>query len=98
METQLKALGQWEIIGGTAQALTPTDPATPTPVEAHKLAAWKLCMVHAYAKFALQVEDNIGDVFTTTDNPCDTWIILETSHGSHQSGIQAVINTKLTLT
>ena len=34
METELKALRQWEIIDGSITAPTPTTPATPTPEEA----------------------------------------------------------------
>jgi hypothetical protein len=97
METPLKVLGQWEIVDGTTGASTPVNPANPTPNEDRDLSAWKLRAARAYAEIVLQVEDDVGDVFTTIDDLYDAWVMLETSYGSRQSGIRAVINAELTL-
>ena len=43
------------------------------------------------------MDNDLGDVFATYDDPHDAWVMLETSYGSRQSGIQAVINAELTL-
>ena len=40
METQLKALGQWEVIDGTVTAPTIATPNAPTPDETRATAAW----------------------------------------------------------
>ena len=64
METQLKALGQWEVINGTVTTLVPVIPANLTPEEVLEQSAWKLHAVHAYAEIVLQVDDDLGDVFT----------------------------------
>jgi hypothetical protein len=87
METQLKALGQWEIIDGTVRAPTPVNPAAPTPNEVREPAAWKLRTARAYAEIALRVEDDIGDVFTTTDDPYDAWVYSKpvTAHANRVS-------------
>jgi len=97
METQLKALGQWEVVDGTISAPTPVVPATPTQDEVRELSAWKLRAARAYAEIVLRVGDDLGDVFATIDDPYNAWVMLETSYGSRQSGIQAVINAELTL-
>ena len=55
--TQLKALGQWEVVDGTVSAPT-ADPASPTPDETRAQAAWKLRVARAYAEIALRVEDD----------------------------------------
>ena len=43
------------------------------------------------------MDNDLGDVFATYDDPHNAWVMLETSYGSCQSGIQAVINAELTL-
>ena len=53
METQLKALGQWEVIDGTVTTLVPVVPANPTLEEVLEQSAWKLHMVRAYAEIIL---------------------------------------------
>ena len=53
METQLKALGQWEVIDGTVTTLVPVVPANPTPEEVLEQSAWKLRAVRAYAEIVL---------------------------------------------
>ena len=97
METQLKALGQWEVVQGTITAPVPAIAATPTQEEIKSTVAWKLRAARAYAEIALRVEEDIGDVFGTDNDPHNTWVIIESSYGSRQSGIQAVINTELML-
>ena len=97
MEIQLKVLAQWEVVDGTLTAPVPLDPANPTPDELHASTAWTIRVARAYAEIALRVEDDFGEVIATIDNPHDTWTTLESSYGSRQSGIQAVINAELTL-
>ena len=97
METQLKALGQWEVIDGTVTTPVPVIPANLTLEEVLEQSTWKLHMVCAYAEIVLQVDNDLRDVFATHDDPHDAWVMLETSYGSCQSGIQAVINAELTL-
>ena len=53
METQLKALGQWEVINGTVTTLVPVVPANPTLEEVLEQSAWKLCAACAYAEIIL---------------------------------------------
>ena len=53
METQLKALGQWEVINGIITVPVPLDVNALTPDESKALAAWKLRTAHAYAEIAL---------------------------------------------
>ena len=53
-------------------------------------------MARALAEIVLWVEDDLGDMFPTFKAPHNT-VMLETSYGSSQSGIRAVINTELTL-
>ena len=48
----------------------------------------KMCRVRIWGRFCY---------ITTYDDPHNAWVMLETSYGSHQSGIQAVINAELTL-
>ena len=44
METQLKALGQWEVVNGNITAPAPVAPAAPTPEETKAPAAWnRIC-------------------------------------------------------
>ena len=97
MEAQLKALGQWEVVQGTTTAPVPAIAATPTQEEIKSTVAWKLRAARAYAEIALRVEEDIGDVFGTDDDPHNAWVIIESSYGSRQSGIQAVINAELML-
>jgi hypothetical protein len=97
METQLKALGQWEVVEGTTTAPIPAIPATPTQEEEELAAVWKLRAARAYTEIALRVEEGIGDVFGSDDNPHNAWVMIESSYGSRQSGIQAVLNAELTL-
>ena len=97
MQTQLKALGQWEVVDGTVQAPTPVDPANPTPDEALEQTAWKLRAARAYAEIVLRTNDDLGDIYATIEDPHDAWVMLESSYGSRQTGIQAVINSELTL-
>ena len=75
----------------------PVVTAAPTPEETKALAAWNLRAACAYAEIALQVEEDLGDVFGTDDGPHNAWVMIESSHGSCQSGIQAVLNAELTL-
>jgi len=88
---------QWEVVDGTLTAPVLLDPANPTPDELHASTAWTIRVAHAYAEIALRVEDDFGEVIATIDNPHDAWTTLESSYGSRQSGIQAVINAELTL-
>ena len=97
METQLKALGQWEVVDGSVTAPVAAIPDNPTADEVRAQAAWKLRAARAYAEIALRVEDEYGDVIATSDDPHQGWTILETSYGSRQSGMQAVVNAELTL-
>jgi hypothetical protein len=97
MQTQLKALGQWEVVDGSVTAPTIATPGSPSQDGARALAAWKLRAARAYAEIALRVEDDYGDAIASIDNPHDCWTILETSYGSRQSGMQAVANAELTL-
>ena len=53
METQLKALGQWEVIDGTIMTLVPVVPANLTLEEVLEQSTWKLRAVHAYAEIIL---------------------------------------------
>ena len=53
METQLKALGQWEVIDGTVTTPVPVVPANPTPEEVLEQSTWKLHAVCAYAEIIL---------------------------------------------
>jgi len=86
METQLKALGQWEVVDGTTVQPNVVDPANPTPDETRQLTAWKLRAARAYAEIALRVEDEYGETIATTDDPHGAWVLLESSYGSRQSG------------
>lgn len=97
METQLKALGQWEVINGIITAPVPVDVDAPTPEESKALTAWNLRAARAYAEIALRVEEDLGDVFGVDDGPHNAWVTIESSYGSRQSGIQAVLNAELTL-
>ena len=97
METQLRALGQWEVIDGTIAAPRPVDPDNPTADETRALDAWKLRSARAYAEIALRVDDDYGESISMIDDPHDAWVILERSYGSQQAGIQGVINAELTL-
>jgi len=58
--------------------------------------AWKLRAARACAEIALRVEEDIGDVFGADDDPHNAWVMIESSYGSRQSGIQAVLNAELT--
>jgi len=42
METQLRALGQWEVVNGNITAPVPADVANPTADETQQIEAWKL--------------------------------------------------------
>ena len=53
METQLKALGQWEVIDGTVTTPVPVVPANLTPEEVLEQSTWKLRMARAYAEIIL---------------------------------------------
>ena len=97
METQLKALGQWEAMDGIITAPVPVDVNAPTPDEPKALAAWKFRAARAYAEIALRVEEDLGDVFGVDDGPHNAWVTIESSYGSRQSGIQAVLKAELTL-
>ena len=97
MMTQLRALGQWEVVDGSIKALMPAIPNHPTPDKTHELNTWKLQVARAYAEIALQLDDDYGEVIAMINNPHDAWMMLESSYGSQQSGIQAVINAELTL-
>ena len=58
METQRKALGQWEVIDGTVSAPTAADPDNLTFDETRARAAWRLRAARAYAEIALRVGDD----------------------------------------
>ena len=98
METQLRVLGQWEVIDGTAHVPVPVIPHQPTTIETCKANAWRLRAVQAYAEIALRLKEDYGEAIATTTNPRTAWTILETSYGAQQSGIQSLINVELTLT
>ena len=68
METQLKALGQWEVINGTITAPVPAVTAPPTPEETKALAAWNRRAACAYAEIALQVEEDLEMCLALTTN------------------------------
>ena len=53
METQLKALGQWEVIDGTVTTPVPVVPANLTLEEVLEQSAWKLRVARAYAEIVL---------------------------------------------
>jgi len=97
METQLRALGQWEVVLGTVTAPVPAIPNQPTPDEIRRTNAWTLRSARAYAEIALRLDDEYGETIATTSEPHDAWTMLETSYGAQQSGIQSVINAELTL-
>ena len=97
METQLRALGQWEVVTGTITAPVPADPRNPTADETRLLDAWTLRAARAYAEIALRVDDDYGEVIAAVTDPYAAWTTLEASYGSQQSGIQSVVNAELTL-
>ena len=97
METQLRALGQWEVVTGVLRAPTPIDDQRITPDEARLIEAWSLRAARAYAEIALRVDDDYGEVIAAITDPRAAWTMLETSYGSQQSGIQSVVNAELTL-
>ena len=97
MVTQLRALGQWEVVNGTIHAHVPAGPDHQTQEETRQTEAWELRAARAYAENTLRLEDDYGEVISTITDPCTAWITLERSYGSQQSGIQAVINAELTL-
>ena len=82
METQVRALGQWEVIDGIIMAPVPVDVNAPTPYESKALAARKLRAAHAYAEIALRVEEDLGDVFRVDDGPHNAWVMIKSSDSS----------------
>jgi hypothetical protein len=97
MITQLRALGQWEVVNGTLRAPVPAVPNNPTPDEARQIEVWELRSARAYAEIALRLEDDYGGAILAISDPHVAWSTLERSYGSQQFGIQPVINAKLTL-
>jgi len=97
METQLRALGQWEVVNGTTTAPVPANAANPTADETRQLDAWRLRTARAYAEIALRLDDDYGEVIDTITDPNAAWALLEASFGSQQSGIQSIVNAELTL-
>ena len=97
METQLRALGQWDVVTGVLTVPRPVDVRNPTADETRLLDAWTLRAARAYAEIALRVEDDYGEVIAAITDPHTAWTTLESSYGSQQSGIQSVINAELTL-
>ena len=82
---------------GSIKAPTPAIPDHPTPDETRELNAWKLRAARAYAEIALWLDDDYGEAIATINDPHGAWTMLESSYGSQQLGIQAVINAELTL-
>ena len=97
METQLRALGQWEVIEGVATAPTPATANQPTPDEARAITAWNLRAARAYAEIALRLEDDHSEAIATTSDPVAAWTMLESSFGTQQAGIQSILDAELTL-
>jgi hypothetical protein len=96
MVMQLHALGQWMVVNGTICTPVPATIGHPTPDETCQMEAW-LQAAQAYAEIALQVKDGYGGVILNITNPHEAWTALEQSYSSQQSGIQAVISAKFTL-
>ncbi|HUC20060.1 MAG TPA: hypothetical protein VMR98_01030, partial [Candidatus Polarisedimenticolaceae bacterium] len=92
METQLRALGQWEVVEGTITAPTIAVLGSPTPEETRNLDAWKLRAARAYAEIALRLEDDYGETIAGIQDPHSAWLMLESSYGSSQCGIQSVLD------
>ena len=97
METELHALGQWEVIEGTVQAPTPATANQPTPDETRAINPWNLGAARAYAEIALRLEDDHSETIATTSDPVTAWTMLETSFGTQQAGIQSILDAELTL-
>jgi len=97
MVTQLRAHGQWEVVDGSVVAPTYADPANPTPEEVRDLNAWNLRAARAYAEIALRLDEEYGETIAAISDPHQAWMMLESSYGSQQSGIQGNINAELTL-
>jgi len=98
METQLRALGQWEVVEGTITAPTTAALGSPTPEETRDLNAWKLRAARAYAEIALRLEDDYGETIAGIHDPHSAWLMLESSYGSSQCGIQSVLDAELMMT
>ena len=97
MVTQLRAHGQWEVVDGSVVAPTYADPANPTPEEVRDLNAWNLRAARAYAEIALRLDEEYGETIAAISDPHQARMMLESSYGSQQSGIQGNINAELTL-
>lgn len=97
MVTQLRALGQLEVVEGTLMPPVPADIAQPTADETKELNAWTLRNARAYAEIALRLEDEFSESISSITNPRDAWRMLETTYGAQQTGIQGVITAELTL-
>jgi len=95
--TQPHAYGQWEVVDSSVIEPIPTDTVNPTPEEVCDLNTWNLFTARAYAEIVLQFEDNYRETITIINDPHHAWVTLESRYGSQQSGIQAVMNAKLTL-
>ena len=52
---------------------------------------------HTYTEIALRLEDEFSESISSITNPCDAWLMLETTYGAQQTGIQGVITAELTL-
>jgi len=74
-----------------------SDPSDSNPRGDKVSSRMELRAAQAYAEIVLRVEEDIGDVFGTDDDLHNAWVMIESSYGSRQSGIQAVINAELTL-
>ena len=98
METQLRALNQWEVVAGTLTAPVPAVAGQPTPDEGRAADAWILRAARAYAEIALRLEQDYSESIATSDgDPHGAWTMLGTSYGAQQTGIQSVISAELTL-
>jgi len=65
METQLRALGQWEAVNRNTTAPGPVNVGNPTADETRQLEAWKLWAAQAYAEIVLCLDNDYGEVIDT---------------------------------
>jgi len=88
MVTQLPTHGQWEVVDGSV---------VDQPIQLPRKSVTQTLGTSVQLTHTLQLDNDYGETIATISNPHQAWMMLESSYGSQQSAIQAVINAKLTL-
>jgi len=80
MQTQLRALGQWEVVDRKLAAPVLAVPNNPTPEETRQIEDCELRAARAYVEIGLRLDDYYGETTAT--------ILMK--HGTHWNEVMVL--------